>query len=193
MTELRRGRPCLRLAAAAAVAGLLLVAAPARAESSAEWVIYDRSSQVRPVRLDFMVNAGFILSLHTGVSAWMSFPILADGIIGSVNDELSIELGAYLQFHSSYFSCSNRWFRVTPLGGLKWTFYLTRQWRVFAAVRMGASIPFAAENSCNAQQTQFIIVDGSGAIGVYWEPADGLALRFELSNFGPAAGIALTF
>ncbi len=181
------------MAIALVVSAGVLMAAPVKAEPSAEWILWDRSPQARSVRFDLMVNAGFFGSLHTGIGAWLSFPVLEDGIIGSLNDELSIEVGSYLQFHSSYFTCANRWFRVTPVGGLKWTFYLTREWRIFANVKMGASIPFAAENTCNASQTQFVTVDGSGGVGVYWEPASGVGLRLEMSNFGPAAGLAIAF
>ncbi len=180
------------------VAGLLVtagvaVAAPAMAQPQEEWILGDRSAQSRSVRIDLMVNAGFFGTLHTGIGAWFSFPVLEDGMIGSLNDELSIEVGSYLQFHNSYFTCANRWLRVTPVGGVKWTWYLTRAWSLFATVKMGISIPFAAQNTCNAAQTQFITVDGSSAIGAYWEPTGGVGLRVEMSNFGPAVGVAIAF
>lgn len=187
---LARRRQRVRLALGLAAA---FIAAPTTARADADWIIRDRGSHARPVRLDAMANAGFFGTLHTGISLWFSFPIVDDGLIGALNDELSIEVGGYLQYHNGYFTCSNHWFRGTPLGGLRWTFHLAREWSLFAVVKMGASFPFAAESSCNAAQSQQVTLDGAGAVGAYWQPTTWIGLRLEIGNFGIAGGAAFIF
>jgi hypothetical protein len=190
-------RPVVRWSFGVVVLGLAAVLTSAKAHAQARpidgWIIKDNSEHERPWRIDAMANVGFILTVHGGLSVWGSAPLLADGLIPGINDELDVEIGAYVQAHTFYFNCANRWFRVTPLGGLRWSLHLFEDLAVYALVKMGASIPFAAENSCNVMQTKNVTVDGVGALGLYWQLGQVLALRFELGNFGPSVGVSLMF
>jgi hypothetical protein len=106
-----RARSTLAVTVLAAAAALALAApAPARAQQRDHGVRFD-------VHLDF----GWYANAGVGVRA--DIPVVPDGIVDGVDDDLSLSLGAEL-----FWFYRNEGFGVFPLAAMQWNFYLSEDW-----------------------------------------------------------------
>ncbi len=174
-------------------------------QAHAESIIRDSSVHSdRPHHLDFVGSFGFFGYTHLGLGGWYAFPVVPDGFIPNLNEALYVELGANIERYSwdwGYFgyNCSEQWWRVTPMGGVRWDWYLTDQWTVFAKGKLGYGIGFADSYNCNgytgpisASGVNYSAVAGDGGVGAYWKFSEDWAMRFDIGYWwGVGAGVEL--
>ncbi len=123
----------LLLAFASSTAGVVR-----RAQARPEWIIGQPSDERRMTDLSFgtILDGGYGFGVTPGVQ--LAIPLLDSGLIGPINDSLSLEPGLFLaarfgRRHENYL-----W--VVPEFGPRWNFHLTPNWDVFASVKVGWAI-----------------------------------------------------
>jgi hypothetical protein len=169
----------------------------ARAE---EGIIKDASvHDTRPTKLDVTGSLGFLGDFGIGVAGWYSFPIVKDGFIKPINDSFNLEFGAALDYAwSDYgyglgYRCDYNYYGITPMGGVRWDFYLTKSWTVFGKAKAGigyrvASADCAGFSSSEYGGTHFVPDGGAGA---YWNFSEGMGMRFEVGYRGGSVGLSI--
>jgi hypothetical protein len=168
------------------------------------WIISDKRAQHHENQLSVMLELDPIFgTFNVGLGAYYSIPVIAHGPIPAINNSLAIEFGAFFEYyHWSYDfpvpngSGSINWYAFAPLAGVRWDFYLTRDWTVFAGLKLGYAIGFAqgsvgvAGNYSTPGVSSFIFDFSSGAI---WHFSKPVALRMELSsNFAFLVGVVMS-
>ncbi len=185
------------------VIGLLCVTSlfltPAHADDGL--IIDDSSIHERSQHVDVTAHAGFFGRTNVGVGGWYYYPILPDGIIPTLNDELSLVGGAYLDYSTFnvgylYGSCSDRRVSLTPLVGGRWDFHLTDKWTASVSLKAGYSAALGRSTGCSGVPIGYTYPNASyvvleGALGGYWKISDAMSLALEFGNFGFGAGIRL--
>ncbi|MBI5509096.1 MAG: hypothetical protein HY903_10105 [Deltaproteobacteria bacterium] len=186
--------------ARALVVAAALAAVPQVAH--AEMTIKDDSTHSRAMHADAFVVGGFFGYFHFGLGAWFAYPIMPDGFLPTLNDAFFIEAGGAVERYSwdwGFFgvNCSYKWYRATPLGGVRWSFYLTPDWTVYGTAKLGYGVGFASSYSCGgysgtdvgAPSYSNIAIDG--AVGAHWNFSPDWAARLELGYFGVQAGAGM--
>jgi hypothetical protein len=144
----------------------LLAAVPATSEASEFTITSEFEPEARNFQLDLLLSGhvrsrfGFIPGLI------FSFPVAPQGFISALNDCFFIEAGVFL---GAFFDPSV--FFLAPAAGVRWSFYLTREWAVFAVIRLGWALEFFDPID------HFVYIDGD--VGAHWHFSDMLALRLE--------------
>jgi hypothetical protein len=102
------------------------------------------------------------------------FPVAPQGFISTLNEAFYIEAGIIL---GVFFDPSFFW--MAPVVGPRWSFYLTEQWAVFGALRLGWGFEFDDRLDHN-----FFYADVT--VGAHWHFSELFALRLETGggNFG---------
>ncbi|MEZ4270209.1 MAG: hypothetical protein R3C68_01855 [Myxococcota bacterium] len=179
---------------------ILAISHNAHARSiNSRWIIKDPSTHSRDMFLDIgaVAGAGGVgapAGKHFGPSAWISMPLIRDGFLPSINDSVDFEAGAHVEYWRwSDASCAKKWLRVTPMAGLRWNFYLTHRWTVFAKTKFGAAIGFADDLNCSGASSVSIPSNSEFATdiggGMFWHWGRA-ALRLDLGNYGAGLGIS---
>jgi hypothetical protein len=168
---------------------------------AAEMIIEDKGTHERAMHADVfaVINPSFYGYLHLGLGGWFAYPVVPDGFIPDLNEAFFIEAGAAVERYSwSWgafgYDCSESWWRVTPMGGVRWSFYLTPEWTVFGTAKLGWGLGFADGYSCGGNQGR--IAGGAsisgisldGGIGAYWNFSPDWSARLDLGYFGLSAG-----
>lgn len=169
--------------------------------ASAELTVKDDAPHTRATHLDAFVLAGFVGYTHFGAGAWFAYPILPDGFIKPWNDALFIEAGGALERYSWDWGsfgvdCSYSWMRLTPMGGARWSVYLTPEWAVFATAKLGYGIGFADNYDCggyngSASEPSLSSFEIDSSLGAHWQLSDGWQARFEMGYFGAQVGAGM--
>lgn len=168
-----------------APAALLLIAFSAPADALGELTIRaEHEPESRAHQLDLIVSGyagprfGFIPGIIYGG------PVAPQGFISSLNEAFYIEAGILL---GAFFD-DGAFFWLTPLAGVRWSFYLTQQWAVFGAVRLGWSFDF----DDRIRHSGFY---GEGTIGAHWHFSESFALRLETggARFGYRAIVGISW
>jgi len=203
MRSLRRPLLCCALIAGATVL------TPHTGQAAVKWNVTDKSVHTtRPTKLDVVGTIDFFGVFHTGIGAWYSVPVVPDGFIPGLNDSFVVEVGGLLEYwrYSSGFTsglggsidCSQTWYRLSPMGGVRWDFFLTDDWTVFGKGKAGWSIGFADSGlecsgvgvTTNSKDIHTLAVDLG--VGAYWHFAENMALRLETGvNSIIAVGISM--
>lgn len=170
----------------------VLTLIPSTDATAADLTLMDRSiHESRDSRLDAMVSTNvFIGIFRAGVGAWYSIPVVPDGFIKPWNDGFFVEFGGMLDYwrDSTDFvagNCTQSWWRATPMGGVRWDFYLTDEWTVFGKGKAGYSIGFNDSYDCNGfEGSNSDRIDSSAVAfdfggGAYWHFDEGMSLRME--------------
>ncbi len=183
--------------ALATLATALCIAGPASAGDS---FLVDSGTHSRASTLDFYIPVdGLFIGTYThfGVGVWYGYPIVADGFISALNDAFYIEGGAAVERYSWSVgwgsNCSESWWRVSPMAGVRWDFNITPKFTAFLNAKLGYGVGFGDNYDCGG-----VKYTGSGAslsevkyitsVGGYYRFSDSWALRFDLGNFD-AVGI----
>jgi len=188
----------LRLPLLALALSIVTLASEARAATT----IKDSSTHTRPQQIDAVALLNFFGTYnHFGLGVWYGYPIVPDGFIPALNDALFIEVGAaierYSWDYSFLYSCSYSWYRLSPLGGVRYSFYLNDEWTVYATAKAGYGVGFGDKYQCGGytgsvssgvSYSQFIVDFGAGA---YWSFSDAYSMRFDLGYFGLGAGAGM--
>lgn len=180
------------LALAFVLAQGLVVVAPAHASQS---IIRENATHDRQQWNVFAVAGFWGVYTHFGVGAWYAYPIVPEGFLPKVNDAFFIEAGGAVErFNYGATGCNDSWFRVTPLGGVRWSFYFTDEWSAFGTAKLGYGLGFGDSSDCDVLGTNAVNVSYSqfaidGAVGAQWQFSDAWAMRFELGYLGATVGV----
>lgn len=160
------------LAIALVVSGIQI-----RSAQAADLIIKDAGSTSRPMQVDVVASVSW---WDVGMGGWFAYPILPEGFIKPLNDSFCIEGGIVATYFYGWGYYN--FFAITPLAGVRWNFFLTEDWTVFATAKVGARIGFERHTS------NFW---GGGSVGGYWNFSDSMALRLEVgAPFGLQAGLS---
>lgn len=168
------------LARAAGVAVVLSAIgwiAPDAARAETEWVI--KKPESHPAHhLDVLVSTtgGSVFGVAPGVL--YGIPIVPDGFISALNDSFEIEFGAFMFI---WFGSSQTYLWVTPQGGVRWNFWLTKAFSVYGTAKIGAAIALTSGFSHG--------IYGFGGVGLDWEFTEGMSLRAETGGGRGGAGL----
>lgn len=184
----------------ATLATTLCLAGPAQAES----FLVDSTTHTRAPTVDvFLPLDGLLFGSYThyGLGAWYGHPIAPDGFIGALNDAFYIEAGAAIERYSWSYGwgtkCDVSWWRVSPMGGIRWDFHITPKFTAFLNAKLGYGIGLGENVDCGgvkvttASSTSYSEFKYIGSVGGYYKFSDTWALRFDLGNFD-AIGIGTT-
>jgi hypothetical protein len=147
---------------------LLALATPFEARAAELTIRSEFEPQDRSMQLDVVLGthvrtyAGFL----PGV--FFAYPVAPQGFISSLNDSFYVEGGVLI---GAFFEPTFFWF--APQAGVRWCFYLTQEWAVFAALRFGWGIEF--EDDVRGYTWPYL----SASVGAHWHFSDSMALRLE--------------
>jgi len=168
----------------AAVATAIVLSASTA--SAADWIVVDDAEKDdRPMRLSalFTLDAGVRgLGFGLGGSIWFTAPIVHNGFIPALNDSFAIDGG--MSFTKAL---NNSGYAVTPMAGVRWTFYLLEEFSAYVSIKGGLSF------RVNSAGHLDFIPAGDGAVGVNYKIADSFYLNGEVGahNFF-RAGLSFT-
>ena len=124
----------------------------------------------KSVRIELHADLGWYG--NTGIGGRVEFPVVRDGLLTHVRDELAVSLGL-----EGLFWYGNRYggLGVVPVAALQWNFYLHPQWSLFAELGIAFLIGPA---DWNHEYYPNYIAPGVG-IGVryYFNPSVALVVR----------------
>lgn len=113
-----------------AVIGILVPAASAFAiepiDGDHEGFVHN---QIDGVRIDVHADLGNYGGFGVGIRG--DIPIVSNGIIEGINDEIAISPGVEVFFVNAYPGAYNGGPYVMPVAMLQWNFYVTDRWSVF--------------------------------------------------------------
>ncbi len=173
---------------------LTFTAAPALAE---DWSVLKDTSvhSSRPQTLDvnLILDPGIVGYFGFGVAGWYGYPVMPDGFVPAINDALYIEAGAALKRESwSALGCDAHQWSLTPMGGVRWEAYLTKEWTAFALAKLGYGMGFGAGASCGgvswtgSSSSEFKWDFG---VGAFYKMSDTWTFRMEIGAFGLQGGV----
>jgi hypothetical protein len=174
----------IRIAAAALAFSML--AAPVDADASELTIRSEFEPASRPMQLDL------VLAIH-GRTYWgffpgvfFAYPVAPQGFISALNDAFYIEGGIIL---GAFFDPTFFW--MAPQAGVRWCFYLTQEWAVFAALRLGWGIEFSDDVRVHNYTYPYV----NGSVGAHWHFTEGFALRLEVGGgiFGGHLLVGISF
>ncbi len=177
---------------------------PGVASAAEEWIIKQGGQSHSEQTVDVVGLLDVFGTMRIGVGGWYGMSLVPEGFIKPINDAFFLEVGAYLE-HDRYswgyagYDCTVSWNRLSPLGGVRWNFYLTPEWTVFATSKLGYAIGFGDSESCSGPTGTYNASSGvnysafqfDGAAGAYWKMSDAWSLRLELSYIGPVVGASM--
>ncbi|MBN1961661.1 MAG: hypothetical protein JW841_12000 [Deltaproteobacteria bacterium] len=142
--------------------------------------------------LDFSLLFGYLFGSykHLGVASWYGLPILPDGLIDEVNDALFLEAGgAFEYFNFTFAACDEKWWRITPMAGVRYQFYLTHDWSAFATTKVGWGIGFNHKADCGLTKASVSNFAWDASIGAYWHFSENWHMRLEFGAYSLSPGI----
>lgn len=134
----------------------------------------------------------FRLVTHVGVAGWYGYPIVPDGFIPKINDAFFIEAGAAVErFGYSFAACDENWWRISPMGGVRYQIYLTDDWTAFVTSKAGWGAGFSHSSNCGLTEGSVSQFAWDSSIGAYWNFSSNWHLRLEFGYFGINPGIGM--
>jgi hypothetical protein len=160
--------------------------------------IKDRSEHTRPYGATAMLYLPWYYGIGIGVNARFEIPIVPDGFISAINDQISLEPSIALGYRSrSYGWAPDRltFLDITPALYAMWSFHITPKFRPYGALGLGYDIgiwlnedDFAGGNDVTAGYFYWDL-----AAGLFYEFNEHAAFRCELGAQGPKAGFSVFF
>ena len=143
------------------------------------FVLYEFNHHVRPKEINFSLGGGFN---NVGLAAWFTIPVVPDGLVRDVNDQLNVEVGlvAGLYRDALYGLPGDTFPTLAVSGGLRWDFHVTQAWVPFVLLKIAINFGFDK-----------IVLPGGGA-GVLYRITDDWRLRLEL-GYPLGIAVGLTF
>jgi len=150
---------------------------PAEEPSASGMIIKDKRATHEEMQLSGMLELGFNYYDEIGVRGEFAYPIMPQGFLPMLNDSFYLEGELALQYHwYSVGFASASFGNIQPLVGGRWNFYLTPDWTVFSAMKIGFNVGLA--NNVGASFAW------EWTAGAFWNFSKSMALRME---FGPTA------
>ncbi len=148
-------------------------------------------NKIQSVRFDVHGSVGWWWAL--GVGFRVEFPIVPDGFIDSLDDELALSFGGDIQFLSwdnrrncNGYGCWGDW-SFWPQAAAQWNFYLTPKWSVFAEAGVAVGVHECGSNDVCGSASPLIGVGGR------WHFAPPRVALFVRVNHPFGAQIGLNF
>ncbi len=160
--------------------------------------IRDTGEHTRPLALSAMAYLPWYYGFGIGVNARLEIPIVPDGFISAINDQVSLEpsLGlGYRSYGLGAYSDNLTFFDITPALYGMWSFHITPKFRPYGAIGLGYDIAIWLNEddlvgAGNARTSYFY---WDLAAGLFYNFSEHLAFRGELGSQGPKAGLSLLF
>jgi hypothetical protein len=161
--------------------------------------ITDRSvHESRPMSISAMLYLPWYYGFGIGVNGRFEIPIVKDGFIPQINDQVSIEPSLALGYRARHYGWSDerlRYFDIVPAGYFMWSFHITSKFRPYAAIGLGYDIAIALYDDDDYPgrdiRGHFFYVDG--AVGLFYKFSEHGAFRCEAGAQGPKAGLSVLF
>jgi len=196
-----------RTALGAVVVAVLSLSAPAAwaqrgsitTDQPAMSFVSDAGPHARPVDLSVFGGTPGALLVGFGGGIRVAFPLLHDGFLGSINNAVKLETG--VEFYHWSFAGLDYESIAVPLQ-LRWDFYLTPQWTVFAAMGVAVNVYYFADGAgfFDAPGDVSFWGFGSGAMittafgaGVLLNFSETVSLRLDASLNLLAIGLTFRF
>lgn len=165
---------------------LLLASAPAYAADG--WIVVDDGTYDRPMHLSALgaLDVGVAgLGLAIGGALWFSVPIVHDGFIPSLNESFEIVGGANFTK-----AINNVGFDLSPMIGVKWTFFLREEFAAYFTLKGGIAIRKPVHSSLSVGYH----FAADAAVGVYYKITDNFHLNAEAGAYNLIrAGASFSF
>jgi hypothetical protein len=161
--------------------------------------ITDRSvHEERPMGISAMLYLPWYYGIGIGVNARFEIPIVKDGFIPQINDQVSIEPSLSLGYRSRSYGWTNdrlRFLDIIPAGYFMWSFHITEKFRPYAAIGLGYDIGIWLDDEDDYPGSNvnagFFYWDS--AVGLFYKFSESGAFRCEIGAQGPKAGISVLF
>ncbi|MFT3924490.1 MAG: hypothetical protein QM778_18270 [Myxococcales bacterium] len=183
--------------ASAAPEASTTTATTAAVEPGKEGTIKDRSiHESRPIGISAMAYIPWYMGVGIGVNARVEIPIVKDGFIPSINDQISLEPSISVGYRSRGYAFVDdrvKYLDITPAIYAMWSFHITPKFRPYGAIGLGYDIgiwlnedDFGGVN--DGIDNGFFYWDV--AAGLFYNFSDHVAMRAELGAMGPKIGIS---
>lgn len=159
--------------------------------------IKDPGPHVRPMTLSALAEIPWWHGIGIGIGARFEIPIVKNGPIKSLNNQISIEPA----FTVGYYRAYGTYLLTDDLGvvyfapmvyGL-WSFHFNERFRAYGGFGLGASIgvPQTSSKYVTVGDESYFRFDP--VVGVFYKLGNTVALRAELGGYGPKFGAAFAF
>lgn len=161
--------------------------------------VKDAGPHTRPVDLSVFGGTPGALLVGFGGGLRVSFPLVHDGFIGTINNAVRLETG--VEFYHWSFAGFDYETVAVPLQ-LRWDFFLTEQWTVFAAMGVAINVYYFEDDAgfFDAPENTSLWGFGSGAlitsafgVGALLNFSESVSLRLDASLNLLGAGLTFRF
>lgn len=135
------------------------------------------------VRLDLHLDLGWYGNGGVGFRA--DIPIVNDGLISGVNDDLSISLGAEFMW---WYRHEYDGFGVIPLAALQWNFYLSERWAI--APELGVAFVIGPTGWNDRYYPNYAVPFLGVGVRYHFSPRNALLIR---ATFPSGLQLGITF
>lgn len=135
------------------------------------------------VRFDAHLDFGYFANAGIGFRA--DIPIVADGLLDRVRDDLALSLGAELMW---WYRHEYNGFGVIPLAALQWNFYLSDRWDVFP--ELGITFIFGPHDWNDKYFPGYALPFVGVGARYHFSPRNALLMRV---NFPAGFQVGITF
>lgn len=157
--------------------------------------ITDRGEHVRPYGISAMAYLPWYYGIGIGFNARFEIPIVHDGFISAINDQVSIEPSFSLGYRGRHYGFANDrvgFFDIVPGVYGMWSFHITPKFRPYGAIGLGYVIAVTLDDYPGRDVNgHFFWWDT--VIGMFYNFHEHLSFRAELGSWGPKAGLTLLF
>jgi hypothetical protein len=151
----------------------------------------DPDPSSRPFSASAMLYIPWYWGFGIGVVGRFEIPILPQGFIAGMNDQLSIEPSmsfAYSDYGLS--SVDYSFTHLTPAVYGVWSFFMSPDFRLYGGLGLGYSIAFYSGDVSGVSLSYFF---WDAVFGLFYNFSSSLAFRAELGYQGPKIGLTVLF
>lgn len=158
--------------------------------------IKDRSvHESRPMGLSAMVYIPWWYGIGIGVNARFEIPIVKDGFIPSINDQISLEPSLAIGYRSRNYGWVGaerlKFIDITPAIYAMWSFHITPKFRPYGALGLGYNIGvWLNDDDFGGRDVNGGFFYFDLAAGLFYNFSEHIALRAELGAQGPKVGLS---
>jgi hypothetical protein len=191
---------CVRARSFVVMTVVLLLAQQASAQGTKDpGGIADRSvHDTRPMSISAMLYLPWYYGVGIGVNARFEIPIIKDGFIPQINDQVSIEPSLSLGYRARAYGWSDdrlKFFDIVPAAYFMWSFHITSKFRPYGAIGLGydVGIWLDDENDYPGNDVSGGFFYWDTAVGMFYDFSESAAFRCEIGAQGPKAGLSVLF
>jgi opacity protein-like surface antigen len=160
--------------------------------------IKDRGVHHRPMGVSVMAYVPWYYGIGIGFNARFEIPIVHDGFISSINDQVSIEPSFSMAYrtrdYGSGYSDRLSFLDLTPAVYGIWSFHITPNFRPYGGIGIGYAISnWLEEDDYPGSDIDNGYFYWEGVAGLFYDFSDYVSFRCELGIQGPKAGLSIFF